>query len=463
LFIKTFLWFWLAAAVVGVVVFLALVVPSSAMRGQLDATLDRLTAMLARDTVQVYEQDGPDAAARYLRQLRDDTGIELFLLNDRGEPALAQNVPDEERRLANSIRSEPAAHAERRVDPPLIAHALRGPSGARFAIVGHLPGGPLATLASRPGLMFLRLVLILTLAGLVCYGFARHLTGPLQKLRTAVRSVADGNLSVRAGAALAGRRDEIGDLGRDFDLMAERIELLVTSQRRLLRDVSHELRSPLTRLGMALGLAMKRAGPQAGSALDRIELEAQRLNELICSLLLASKLETSTSLTERTAIAWATVLRDVFADAAFEAEAAGKSVRLVNVTECRTVGSLELLKSAVENVVRNAVRYTAEGTAVEVSLELQERGERALALLRVRDHGPGVPDELLSQLFQPFYRVGEDRGWGGGGVGLGLFIAQQAVRLHGGTIVIHNHPEGGLVVEIAIPAVPTENSVRVDT
>jgi signal transduction histidine kinase len=266
--------------------------------------------------------------------------------------------------------------------------------------------------------------------------------------------VAGGDLSARVGPLLGGRRDELADMGRDFDAMAARIEALVSAQTRLLRDISHELRSPLARLSVALDLARKRAGPEAANHLARIERESARLNEMIGQLLTLSRWEAGAGGSRRQAIDLAALVREVAEDADFEARGQNRAVELVACEGCATAGTPALLRSAVENVVRNAVRHTPESTAVRISLRCArdgEGGDTGRAVLTVRDEGAGVPAEALAEIFRPFYRVDDARDRESGGTGLGLAITERAVHLHGGTVTAENVAGGGFVVEIRLP------------
>jgi two-component system sensor histidine kinase CpxA len=244
--------------------------------------------------------------------------------------------------------------------------------------------------------------------------------------------------------------------------MAERIERLVDSQSRLLKDVSHELRSPLARLSVALGLARQRVtaevAPELELSLNRIELEADRLNQLIQRLLTISRLESGTDGMRKTMLSLRELVEQVAHDAEYEIPGRGCRVTSpANVAdEFLVEADPDLLRSAVENVVRNATRYTAEGTTVEVRLERQgtANGEEEEIIVRVLDSGPGVPDESLPKIFEPFYRLDDARNRQTGGVGLGLSIADRAIRLHGGQLRASNRKEGGLEVEIRIPAAP---------
>jgi two-component system sensor histidine kinase CpxA len=294
----------------------------------------------------------------------------------------------------------------------------------------------------------MRYAALLLTALLVCYALARYLSSPIQKIRRATQKLAEGDLSTRVGDKVGNRRDELAVLAKDFDVMAERLESLVTSQQRLSRDVSHELRSPLARMNVALEIAKQRSNGSTAPLLDRIGAESNRLNELISRLLTLSRLETGSEDFEREEIDLKSLVEQVAADANFEADAVGKSVKITRADHCRIMGSYELVGSAVENVLRNAVRYTRDGSTVEVALESRDGS----ALVSVRDEGGGVPDDELDKLFRPFYRVGEARDRSSGGTGLGLAIAEQAIKAHKGRIHARND-NGGLTVEIEFDCV----------
>ncbi|WP_281184878.1 ATP-binding protein [Trichlorobacter lovleyi] len=302
-----------------------------------------------------------------------------------------------------------------------------------------------------------QVAIFLVVGGCICYLLAWRITAPVRRLRQAVQQLADGNLKARTGIETGRRGDEITDLGSDFDRMAERIEALVLSQRQLVRDISHELRSPLARLQVALGLARRDAPPRTEQALGRIEREGERLNELIGELLTLSLLENGASFTASEPVEMQALLTEIVEDASFEAAESSRQVQLVSVPAL-VAGNHELLRRALENVVRNALHYTAEGTCVQVASGL----ENSTLVIRVLDQGPGVPDEMLSAIFQPFYRVAEARDRLSGGTGIGLAITARAVALHGGSVKAVNRPEAGLEVEIRLPVRPLEEKAAPD-
>ncbi|TYT74055.1 ATP-binding protein [Desulfobotulus mexicanus] len=284
------------------------------------------------------------------------------------------------------------------------------------------------------------------LAVILCWAIARHITGPIARLRSATRNVAAGNLAVRVAPHMGNRKDELGLLARDFDAMTGRMADLLNSRDRLLRDISHELRSPLARMAVALELARKGGGDTA--ALGRMEMEMERLNTMIGEILTLARLSSGNGEDlpfEK--INFSRLVMDVVADADFEAQGQRRSVIFSGTEEILLEGSPTLLHRAVENVIRNALRYTPEEGEVEVFLAIEEENE---AVLRVSDPGPGVPEKDLPRIFEPFYRVHDDRDRRTGGVGLGLAITGQAIRRHGGSIRAVNH-EKGFSVNIRLP------------
>jgi two-component system sensor histidine kinase CpxA len=328
--------------------------------------------------------------------------------------------------------------------------------GKRYTLVLELPPGPRSFFG--PNDIYL-LGIAVILSGLVCYLLSWSVTSPVTRLRKAAQSLAAGDLGARTGApASSGRRDELTELMRDFDRMADRIEGLVDSQSRLMKDVSHELRSPLARLSVALGLARQRAtpevAPELASSLDRIEIEADRLNQLIQRLLTISRLESGAEGLRKTMLSLRDLAEQVAHDAEYETPGRKCHVTADEADEFLVDADPGLLRSAVENVVRNATRYTADGTTVEVRLERGQATSGEEIVVRVLDSGPGVPEDALQKIFEPFYRIDDDRNRQTGGAGLGLSIADRAVKLHDGQLRASNRKGGGLEVEIRIPATP---------
>jgi two-component system sensor histidine kinase CpxA len=282
---------------------------------------------------------------------------------------------------------------------------------------------------------------MLGIFAVLCYALARHVTSPLRKMQKIVERIGKGDFSVRVSSR---RADELGQLGRTVDRMAERIEDLLKSQRRLLQDISHELRSPLARLGVAVELA--RGGGDMESSLNRIEREGNRLNQLVGELIQVTRGEGDPQGLTTEQLRLDELIGTIVEDARIEAE---KRHVVLNssLSEVSMTGNPELLRRAIENLIRNAIRYSPEETTVDISLSKVGSVYR----ISVRDHGTGVPEESLPSIFDPFYRVEKDRGRTSGGVGLGLAIAKRAVELHRGTMRAQN-VKPGLRVEIDLPA-----------
>ncbi len=286
---------------------------------------------------------------------------------------------------------------------------------------------------------------ILGLAVALCYGLALFLTSPLRRMQNAAERFSQGDFAFRIASK---RSDELGQLARTLDRMAERIETLLAAERRLLLDISHELRSPLTRLGVAVELA--RSSENRDAALDRIQREADRLNALVGELLQVTRAEGDPSTMRTEDLSFGDLVATIVDDCSIEAGARGCTLALACSDPAPVRGDAELLRRAVENVIRNAIRHAPEGSAIDVEVTAGEQTVK----VRVRDRGPGVPEETLPRLFDPFYRVESDRDRSSGGVGLGLSIARRAVQLHRGEIRARN-ASPGLEVEVDLPRAGT--------
>lgn len=453
LFLKIFLWYWMATSLMGLVLVLAVWTTSDGQGPLWLRDVGNLVAIHGESAVEAYERDGPDGLNAYLRRSEPDATFRTFVFDDTGAEVSRRTAPDSVLEMANAARR--SNHAEFGHGMPflVVARPVVAPSGRSFVVAAQFAGAR-HELPAFPSWLLVRGLAVLVTAGIVCYGLAWYLTRRLGRLRTATRALAQGDLSVRVGESLGGSPDELTDLGRDVDEMAERLETLIASERRLLQDVSHELRSPLARLVVALELLRQRAGVPGAPELERIELEAARIDELIGRVLTLLRLETATAAAEpASTVDLAGLVSDVAADAEFEAAAANRRV-VVSTDPCVVTGDESMLRSAIENVIRNAIRYTSEDSAVEVTLRRMSGadGNSGVAVVSIRDHGPGVPDDALENLFRPFYRVDDGRARQSGGAGLGLAIADRAVRLHGGTVTAANAPDGGLIVAIRLPA-----------
>ena len=451
LFLKIFLWFLAAIALmVGVIFFLNWTVQTEPVVSRWRISVRNQTNIYAETAAQIYSAQGERGLAEFLERIRRlETVGEVDLIGDNGRAWLSEgvNAASYSELIAKALNTQ-GVEIENHTDTALSARQLTLDGGERFVLIVRWERPRMTPFFGESPLRYLRYAGLLFTALLLCWALARYLSSPIGKLRRATQKLAGGDLSTRVADQIGNRHDELAELAKDFDLMAERIESLITSQQRLSRDVSHELRSPLARMNVALEIAKQKMNGDTGPVLQRIEAESQRLNDMISRLLTLSKLETGSQDFDRRELNFRSLVEQVASDADFEANANGRSVRMIAADECRVSGSESLLRSAVENVLRNAVRYTAEGTSVDVSLT-RSNGN---AVLGIVDHGSGVPEDELVNLFRPFYRVGEARDRGSGGTGLGLAIAEQAILAHKGTITARN-TGAGLAVEIRLNCV----------
>ncbi len=385
----------------------------------------------------------------------DHPGLDVFVVDALGHELTLQEMPDFMiRRIAYMTQlgylDGPAkAGTTPSPDPFRSAPQITASDGAVYTLMfAQAPAWSRAVLGTAD-VQLLQLFIVLSISGSVSWYLARTMTRPVERLQASARALANGNLDARVGDEFFMRKDELSVLAHDFDQMADRLRGLIDSKERLLRDVSHELRTPLARLRLALGLA-RREGANLEREHDRIEREAERLDELIGDILSLARLDTSQPrfTLQHEPLDFAALIAGVVEDARIEATAQGKQITFDHPDELEIQGVAEMLHSAIENVVRNAVRFTAPGTAVELSLK-QYAG---IAVLTVRDHGPGVPEAELSRLFEPFYRVQQQaRERDTGGYGLGLAITSRVMVGHGGDVSARNATEGGLIVTFNVP------------
>lgn len=301
--------------------------------------------------------------------------------------------------------------------------------------------------ATRPQLLWLLLLVAIPLSVMMSIAVARYLVSPLRSFERAGKLLASGELNARVSPELGRRSDEIAEFASTFDHMAAKIEGLVQAHQRLLRDVSHELRTPLARVLAAASLARKAADPSSAPEFDRIEREVDRLDGMIGRLLTYAELDAGEARVHRTALSLGELLTGIVEDAHIEADAKGRCIKLEIVSPCDVLGDAQLLKSAIENVLRNALRYTPRHSSVDITL----RQLNVSCEVTIRDHGAGVQEEELPHLFKPFYQTDTARTPQGGGYGIGLAIARKAIEVHNGWVEAENVDDGGLLVRITLP------------
>jgi signal transduction histidine kinase len=455
LFVKVFLWFWLTVLALFAIFFASRTLGSRLLPGT--DVIAAFAPRVADEAAHAYESGGPQEFEQFQRGLMGNSEGELYLIDGYGKDVLSRPIPPESLSIVRAARSDGGIMARYGLRSRSASYRFTSPSGHPYVLLLHvrLQLGKFLESTAGGGLPFFGgvLLVVLLLVTLFCLWLAHHIVAPIQGIQSAARRVATGDLTVRAPVEISKRHDELAFLAVDFDAMVERISALVRSQRDLLSTVSHELRSPLTRFNMSLALLRKQSPPESEELLQRMERDVERVDVLMGQLLTLSRLEMGLSSDERDNVDLSQLVQEVVADGDFEAHSCGKSVRLEAVGDVFIEkADQQALRSACENIIRNAIRFTPPGTQVEVVLKAKTRSDFPQAVLSVRDYGPGVPEEALQQIFQPFFRVkappGPTQNYG---TGLGLAIVLEAIRQHRGTIIASNASPTGLEVKIMLP------------
>jgi two-component system sensor histidine kinase CpxA len=451
LFAKIFVAFWITTiAVVLATAFATMQINRSLSEDPLQAHFFRTQSAYAEAAASILDSQGLDALRLWMHELHGPGGVHghLQLLGDDGSALFGSPSAGD---ISAALAAKRSGVSSPEVINGVFFDPLYGPDGERFWFVSDMRRnpklGPMFRNPARPrGPTGIRFAIAILISGLICFTLARYLTIPIRRLQAASAEISSGNFKVRVDSGRRG--DELGDLGRDFNRMAEQLEQLESSREQLVRDVSHELRSPLARLEIALGLARKRAQGKLNAELDRIGLEAQSLEDLIQQLLSISRIESGVADLAADPLPIDELVDEVANDADYEAADAGKTVTVEGRTDFLIRADRALLKSAIENVVRNALTHTPARSAVKINLRCDAED---VAIITVDDSGPGVADDRIEELFKPFVRGDVARARETGGFGIGLAIADASVRRHGGTISARNRSGGGFRVEIRLP------------
>jgi two-component system sensor histidine kinase CpxA len=444
---KIFLAYWLAA---GVVIVIADLQPHKLVHTpELADALDTSLTMNGRGLISAYKSGNCAAVSGWHSQPGDGMALTSsdgsLLCGDLKVAGLKQLI-------AGAVAGKQRTTRDFSLYQ-IIAVPITGPDSKLYVLlVKSQYSSVLHVFGSLPGSKTIEVSVVVT------FFLAILIVLPLRRLRVAARQIADGNLGARVSSGFFSRllarislRDDIDGLMRDFNGMAERLQSLVTAQRLLLRDASHELRSPLARLAVALELAKESPKESIPVHLARIEREYLRLNSLIEHILSFSYIESIRDLHRSTDLSLNALIQDLLPDVEYEAE--GRDCRIVTSTPRDFIvsGDSDMLRHAVENIVRNAIRYSPPGGTVEINIDTEEKDGRPGAVLRVSDTGPGVAEEKLDLIMNPFYRAENSRRSSTSGFGIGLAIADRAAHLHAGQIVARNRRGGGLVVEMSLP------------
>jgi two-component system sensor histidine kinase CpxA len=447
MFVKTLLWF-LATTAVALFGFTVTTAFTFTASESSRSPFFMLMNVQVEDAKKAYETGGQAALANVLAHFRSVTQAEVVLTDADGKDLLTGQVrPEFKRRIELRGRGRMG----RQPPPPSLFPPFYRPviiarpdSTRQYWLFLVEPRRNSVYWFLQPQHLW-----IIGLVTLLCYGFSYHLTSPVRRLQKTVVRFGEGDFSARSDMH---RRDELGRLSNSFNQMADRIQTLLKAERRLLQDISHELRSPLARLGVAIELA--RSGEDREATLDRIQREADRINALVGELLQVTRAEGDPTQQKHELVQLDESVGEVVSYCDIEAQAKECELKLTVERPLAVSGDEELLRRAVENVLRNAIRYAPVHTAIEVEL----RPAGANAQIRIRDYGPGVPEESLTRIFDAFYRVDTDRNRGSGGVGLGLAIARRAIQLHNGSLHAENARPGLLVViELPLTAVARDS------
>lgn len=446
-FLKIFLWFW--ATVLGMFL---LVWVGYMFSGLKEVTAPNMYAtvapILAAEVVNSYESGGAKEFARFTRSNIDDHDRKLYLLDGNYKDVLGRPIEDEGLYTARTAKLNRLIVFRGHIAAYKVVSATGRPYISLLYIRSDL--GEFRSFLFGKGLpSTIGMFLFVSLFSLL---LAYHIALPVHSIQSAARSVATGNLKARVAPSVSRRHDELAALAVDFDSMVDRLEALIRAQKDLLSSVSHEVRSPLARINLSLAILRREWRGESEDVLHRLESDVERIDLLMGQLLTLSRLEAGLSSAEREDVDIREILEEVTADGDFEAQALDKSVSL------SAKGSTYLenadphaLRSAFENIVRNAVRFTRPGTTVEVTFHVEERVSNSFALVSVRDHGPGVPEDSLDTIFQPFVQLANNDPSGESHNGLGLAIASEAIQMHHGTISAANLPNGGLEVRVSLP------------
>ena len=449
---KIFLAYWITTALV--IMATNAIVPEQLRRPELIREVARSSLQLnAQVLIRAYQSGGCAAVGSSFSLGRD----QIYLADSTGKVLCGHLDVSDMQSLAAKVSTIGSIVSKRYAQSQVVALSVASTSGSPYVVFLRCRyDSPLQMFGWLPG------PTTFVISGVVTVVLAFLLTLPIRRLRETARQIATGNLGARIqwfglpdGAANLSRGDEIQGLMLDFNVMATRLQAMVDAQRVLLRDVSHELRSPLSRLRLALELAREQNAGDMHVHLDRIEREANRLNNLIDQLMTLSYMDTVHEVAQPTNISFNKLVMDLLPDVQYEATGHGCHITATIMRSCTVRGHATLLQRALENIIRNAIHYTPQDGVVTIDLDTEESNGLQRAVFRVKDNGPGVPDEELEAILRPFYRVDKARQFSTGGFGIGLAIANRAAHLHEGKIVIKNHMDGGLMVEMHVPLVCT--------
>lgn len=452
LFLRIFLLFWIAMAlIVGASMATTFTI---AKREYESAEMQRRPSAAIRAS-EVLAHGGVSELKGWLNSNKNSfPGRDLFIVGPDGQDLLGRRLPEVVARHLDFVNREPMANGEGHnlggtpgnYRPSHSAPQIVAADGTVYTVLFTPRRPSIFGALSLPGISLTILGIALVISALASWWLAEHLTAPIRRIQAGARSLTLENLDVRVSAGLEDRKDELAVLARDFDAMADQLRASRSAVTRLLRDISHELRSPLARMRVALGLA-RQPSADLSRQHDRLEREVERLDSMIGQVLKLARLNGTEAMFSKESFELDDVIEELVHDANFEGAVKDCKVNVRGSAHAAVLGNRELLRSAIENVLRNAVRYSPQASAVEVAIERAPGGLE----IAIRDSGPGVPTADLERIFEPFYRVAESRDRDSGGEGIGLAITSQVMKAHGGNARAANRP-GGFEIRLSLPA-----------
>lgn len=446
LYWKIFLTFWLATILI--IITTAWVTSEIAQKSSIPAREQVFMDSYANAAVATFESGKEKALKKWLAQTGISKHMKLFLLCSTGAIIGNEKPPPEVLKITDHLVKEQLDDGLIKFGSTIIvSHEILSTSGKAYRLVA-VSEKPLAHFVEIPWAgLTIRLTIAIFISGIICYLLSLYLTQPLRTLRFAAKSIATGKLSTRVGHFMGHGHDEIAELSEEFNSMAEKLEAMISSKERLLQDISHELRSPLARLQVAIELGRKKVEHRAEAEFSRMEEECLRLNTLIGEILQFARLDKSTDELDKGKTNITGLIKRIVDDANYELSSNKPLIKLISAEEALEMDvDARLIHRAIENIIRNALRYSPTEESITVSIRVHDKLQ-----IDICDRGPGVPEGELENIFNPFYRVDTSREKKTGGYGLGLSIAQKAVQLHKGQIFAKNQHEGGLCVTISLP------------
>jgi two-component system sensor histidine kinase CpxA len=445
LFLRIFMLFWVAMAVI---VGGSIAATFTITAREYEAPDLQRRPPVALQASQALAHGGMGALKSWLNANKNTNGgRDLYIIGPDGADILGRRLSEGAARRLEFFNRDEFANRPDNPRGNRAAPQIVGLDGAVYTVL-LVPRRPsIFGALSLPAISVTILCIALVVSAFTSWWLAQHLSAPIRRIQAGARALASENLDVRVSAGLEGRKDELAVLARDFDAMADRLRANRGAITQLLRDISHELRSPLARMRVALGLA-RQPPADLTRQLDRLEREIERLDALISQVLKLARLHGTEAPFVRETFDLDEVIEEVVRDANFEGAVKNCGVRLHGAANVAVNGNRDLVRSAIENVLRNAVRYSPQDAPVDLSVTPAEGG----VVIAVRDRGPGVPAGDLARIFEPFYRVAESRDRDSGGEGIGLAITAQVMKTQGGSARAQNIQSGGLEVQLFFAA-----------